>query len=221
MLSILAAFIVAGCMPDVMPTAEVFRAQHGKPDHYEVRSCGGGQDEYGKKIAPWKCLIWRFDGKGTVLFALDPDVPVVHWHVTGCNAGEPKVTKDDGPTWRLVNCVETPTFKDVRCPQVQLGLDYTRDWAEIPNATDETGKPSPEFANWFVTQSQTCSTYADAQRAVSACLAAVAPEKAVRPTQRPPQGKADPAGTKMLPSASDEWDATPPRGQADQAGTKM
>jgi hypothetical protein len=208
LLATLLASALGACDPAILPTIDMFRATNGKPDHHEVKTCGGGQDEFGNRIKPWKCLIWRYDGKGFMYFSAEPEVAQVHYHVTGCRSGHPTIRKDDGYTWQLVRCMSPSPMKEKGCVELGLGADYDDDYAPAPPLEDDEGNPNVRALQaWMTTQPQTCTTYADAQKAVKACLAAIrdtptqaSPEPDATPSsarQRTGFGEKPPEGTKL------------------------
>jgi hypothetical protein len=185
MLSLITALVVAGCTTDILPTAEMFRAQYGKPDTYKVTTCGGGLDEFGKTIPKWKCLIWRYEGKGGIYFGAVTSVPDPYYRVSGCFTGTPRVTKESGTLWRLATCVDARN-KDVGCNDVQLGVSSTDDFKWMPDFEDELGhSPSAAWVEWTLNQTQVCSTQAEARKAMAACKlqAPPAPPEPERPTK--------------------------------------
>lgn len=105
------------------PTAAAYRAQFGRPDDYKTTTCGGGKDEYGDTIKPWKCLIWKYEGKGGLYFsAAGKKGDGKGFLVLGCGTPSPRVEPTTQTIWRLESCVDL-NGKDKRCSEVNLGLD--------------------------------------------------------------------------------------------------
>ena len=204
MTSLLTAIWLAACAPVIYPTAEMVKASQGKPDRHQLKDCGGGIDEFGKKIPKWKCLIWEYDERGRIYFSRGPTEPPPHpvYFVTGCHDGKPVVTRHEDPVWYLDSC-QKKDLKEVGCGEAGLGVDSSDDWHSPPEAQDEFGRyNAAEWEAWTRDTMQVCTSQADAQSHAQLCRKAheqprEPPPKTASDQVKPPLPFAKPEETKL------------------------
>ncbi len=182
MLAILTATLMTGCFPLVFPEAKDVRATHGKPDRHEVATCGGAQDEYGKPIAKWKCLVWTYEGKGRIYFSTDQASEKGWYLVFGCGTSKTRVEKQDHPYWLLSGC-STSTGKEAGCREVGLSANLPETFNPVPEPSDDGDEAAHRlaFVRWLVQQPQVCFSEADAKQVAKTCA-----EKATEPAKTVP-----------------------------------
>ncbi|MGC3999910.1 MAG: hypothetical protein QM767_21710 [Anaeromyxobacter sp.] len=196
MLALLPSIALAACFNVSAPTAELVRAQHGRPDEHKALTCGGGKDEDGRRVPPWKCLVWHYEDKGRIYFAQLDKLGDAPWLVTGCRTGKPAVTAHDGPLWLANHCLDHQ-HREAACGELGFTIEPTEDFQFAPDEDDD--EDAETLDEWERGQMKVCTTRAEARKLAATCAAAPTPDAGAREprTIKPAQGLGEAKQTEL------------------------